>query len=113
MGNETYAVRITVVKTQFYPDLVADLDLTVKDNVQFESCPFFNVGDVMVVKNIDHLPDDFKCLWAWADIERDIAMILYGGQPQPVLKNPHSMYSCCDEGLRPVIFKLERILFDE
>ena len=113
MESKTYAVKITIVKTQFYPDLVADVDLSVKDNESFGPCPFFNVGDVMLVRNIDHLPDGFKCLWAWADIERDIALILYGGQPQPLLTNPHSMYSCCDEGLRPVIFKLERVLLDE
>jgi len=112
MIEKKFGVKITVVKTEFFEDLVTDVDVSTEDDGQFTRCPFFKVGDVMVVKDVDDLPEHFKCMWAWADIGRDIAMILYGGQPEPVLKNPHSMYSCCDEGLRPVVFKLERVELD-
>ena len=101
-----YGVRITVVKTEFYPDLVEDVDTTVEGN--FGPCPVFKVGQIFDVANIDSIPAGF-CSWAWADIERDVAMILFGATPQPVLKNRHSIYSSCDEGLRPVVFKIERI----
>lgn len=101
-----YGVKITIVKIEFYPELVKDVDLDYGKG--FGPCPFFEEGQTFYIHNIDDIPDKF-CSWAWADIERDIALILYGGKPEPILKNPHSMYSCCDEGLRPVIFKLERI----
>lgn len=107
-----YGVKLTVVRTEFYPELAADLDMNIEDNKSFGSCPVFKVGQEILITGVDDIPKEFDCPWAWADIERDIALILYGGQPQPVLKNPNSMYSCCDEGLRPVIFKLERVILE-
>lgn len=101
-----FGVKITVVKTEFYPDLVEDVNTEVEG--EFCPCPIFEVGQQFIIDSVDVIPKNF-CAWAWADIERDIAMILFGAQPQPILKNPHSMYSCCDEGLRPVVFKIERI----
>lgn len=101
-----FGVKITIVKTEFYPDLVKEVNTEVEG--EFGPCEFFKEGQELIISSIDQIPEGF-CAWAWADIERDIALILYGGQPQPVLKNPHSMYSCCDEGLRPVVFKIERI----
>lgn len=100
------AVKITIVKTEFYEDLASEVNTNIEGD--FGLCPFFKKGQEFIVKDIDEIPKGF-CSWAWADIERDVAIILFGGQPKPVLKNPYSMYSCCDEGLRPVIFKLERI----
>lgn len=105
-----YGVKITIAKTEYYPDLVEDVDLEIEK--EFGPCPFFQVGQEFVVENIDKIPEHF-CSWAWADIERDVAMILFGATPEPVLKNKHSMYSSCDEGLRPVVFKIERITIDE
>lgn len=102
-----FAVKITVVKTEYYPELVKDVNMDIER--EFGPCPFFKEGQEIIVKSIDEIPEKF-CSWAWGDIERDVALILFGAQPQPVLKNPNSMYSCCDEGLRPVIFKLERIV---
>lgn len=106
MSNNKYGVKITIAKTAFYPDLSEDVD----DNIvkDFGPCPIFKEGQTFTIRSIDEIPERF-CSWAWADIQRDIALILYGGQPEPALKNPNAMYSCCDEGLRPVIFKLERI----
>ena len=104
-------VKITVMKTEYYPDLVEDVDQSVLPT-PFGPCPIFKVGDVYTVRDVDHIPNGF-CSWAWADIERDVAMILFGATPQPYLKNRHSMYSSCDEGLRPVVFKIERVELKE
>jgi uncharacterized repeat protein (TIGR04076 family) len=53
------------------------------------------------------MPDGF-CSWAWADIHRDVAHLALGGD-FPWIKESGKMVSCCTDGLRPVIFKLERI----
>ena len=48
------------------------------------------------------------CPWAFADIQRDIAHILFGGS-YPWMKEKGIAISCCTDGLRPVIFKIEKI----
>jgi uncharacterized repeat protein (TIGR04076 family) len=105
-----YGVNITVVKTEFYSDLAMDINTNIEGN--FGQCPIFKVGQSFLIHDTGEIPENF-CAWAWADIQRNIAMLIFGGQPQPVMKNPYSMYVCCDEGIRPVIFKLERVeLYD-
>ena len=99
-------VKITVVKTEFYPDLAEDVDTSIEGT--FGPCPIFQLGQSFDVENLDDIPKGF-CAWAWADTERDIAMLFFDATPSPRLKNKHSMYSSCDEGIRPVVFKLERI----
>ena len=106
MNKMKYGVKITIAKTAFYSDLAEDVNTDIVND--FGPCTFFKEGQTFILSSIDEIPEHF-CSWAWADIQRDIALIFYGGQPEPPLKNPCSMYSCCDEGLRPVVFKLERI----
>ena len=52
-------------------------------------------------------PDGF-CAWAFADIQRDIIHLRLGGD-FPWFKEKGPISSCCRDGARPVIFKLERI----
>jgi len=53
------------------------------------------------------MPPSF-CSWAWADIQRDVAHLAIGGD-FPWIKQRGIMITCCTDGLRPVVFKLERI----
>ena len=48
------------------------------------------------------------CAWAFADIQRDIIHLRFGGD-FPSIKEKGTAISCCTDGIRPVIFKLERI----
>ncbi len=48
------------------------------------------------------------CGWAYADIQRDIVHLLFGGN-FPWMKEKGTILSCCTDGVRPVIFKLERV----
>jgi len=52
-------------------------------------------------------PEGF-CAWAFADIQRDITHLRLGGD-YPWMKQKGTILSCCTDGVRPVIFKLERI----
>ena len=54
-----------------------------------------------------NMPEGF-CSWAWADIQRDVAHLALDGD-FPWIKEPGKMVSCCTDGLRPVVFRLERI----
>ena len=69
------------------------------------SCPLVNVGEEYVSKNMA-MPTGF-CSWAWADIQRDVAHLAMGGD-FPWIREKGKMVSCCTDGLRPVIFRLER-----
>lgn len=71
-----------------------------------EPCPVFKEGDQIILDNINETPQGF-CSWAWADIQREIALLDYGGIPRPELKKRDSEICCCCEGLRPVFFLIE------
>ena len=95
-------VRITVIKKletgEVYEEYAGDLAKP--------SCAAVSVGDEFVSKNMS-IPEGF-CSWAWADIQRDVAHLSMGGE-FPWMKKEGTMVSCCTDGLRPVLFKLERI----
>ena len=69
-------------------------------------CNRYKVGDEYISKGFS-MPEGF-CSWAWADIQRDVAFLAMDGN-FPWIKKKGSMVSCCTDGLRPVIFKLERV----
>ena len=48
------------------------------------------------------------CAWAYADIQRDITHLRFGGD-YPWMKDKGTLLCSCTDGVRPVIFKLERI----
>jgi len=96
-----YPVRITVVKKLN----TGEVREKYGKNVEAE-CPLWQVGREFIAKDLA-MPTDF-CSWAWADIQRDVAHLGLGGD-FPWIKNKGIMVSCCTDGLRPVIFKLERV----
>ena len=70
------------------------------------ACPAVKLGQEFISKGIA-MPEGF-CSWAWADIQRDVAHLALGGD-FPWIKQKGKMISCCTDGLRPVLFKLERV----
>ena len=70
------------------------------------SCDAVKLGDEFISKNMG-IPEGF-CSWAWTDIQRDVVHLALGGE-FPWMKKAGTMISCCTDGLRPVLFKLERI----
>jgi uncharacterized repeat protein (TIGR04076 family) len=98
-------IKITVVKTSIFQELVDGEKAALGG---FNKCARFYEGQEIELESISKMPEEF-CSWAWADIQRDLAMIEYGATPEPKLTNPNSIYSCCSEGLRPVVFKIEKI----
>lgn len=97
-------VKISVVKKMDSKDVFGsqlpetDLDRT---------CLLLKEGQEFVVQEDGKMPADF-CSWAWHDIHRDLTVLRFGGN-FPWMKEPGIGYACCTDGLRPVIFRLERI----
>jgi uncharacterized repeat protein (TIGR04076 family) len=100
--------KITVVKKTLNSDLA-------KKNIIMDvgRCELFNEGDVFIVDDELGKPDNF-CSWAWNDIFKTVVTLARGGNFNEGMfkgwmKDGHSMITCCTDGIRPVIFKIERI----
>jgi uncharacterized repeat protein (TIGR04076 family) len=97
-------MKITVVKTISNKTLFGD-----KPPLTFTGdavCPRLKEGQEFVF-DPGQFPEGF-CPWAYADIQRDITHIRMGGS-FPWIKEKNAILSCCTDGARPVIFKIEMI----
>lgn len=96
-------VKITVLRRMSNPDLYEEYG----DATELEPlCEDFQEGEEFVVERLQ-MPQGF-CDWAWADIQRDVLILGLGGNA-PWVREEGLLISCCTDGLRPVVFKLERI----
>ena len=99
-------VKITVVKKAHHQDLMDEyLAQDAKDR-GFGLCTAFELGEEIMVDGMAY-PEGF-CHWAWANIQRDVMMVLFG-QGFPWVGPEETAISCCTDGFRPVTFKIERI----
>lgn len=94
-----HRVKITVMKKLFHPDMVEQFAASPEN---WTPCRQFEVGDEFVtdLEQPWAMPEGF-CGWAWADIQRTVYGMARGGQDVFV--------TCCTDGYRPVVFKLEKI----
>lgn len=102
-------VKITVIKKNYDPDLME----TYLKKGDVGPCEMFEVGQEIVISKDDYfkkqLPCDF-CADAWNAMNHYIFSAFQGA---PIFKNwmkdDNAMIACCSDGLRPVVFKIERI----
>jgi len=97
-------IKITVVKKVNNKDMFGD-----NPPVAFTAAPECDRVEMgqEFISNQGECPPGF-CSWAFADIQRDITHLRLGGD-FPWIKDEGAMLSCCTDGVRPVVFKLERI----
>jgi uncharacterized repeat protein (TIGR04076 family) len=69
-------------------------------------CTIFKEGQEFIINDPWTIPEGF-CSTAWGDIFKNIQTICLGGNFPS--KNEGVNISCCVDGVRPVIFKIERI----
>lgn len=69
-------------------------------------CAKGKVGDEFVSKNCE-IPDKF-CIGAWKGLESKV-MLLASGDNSPYVKQDGVAIHSCNDGLHPVIYKLERL----
>ncbi len=112
--------RVTVLDTKVFKDLQEEY---LADPVS-GSCPCFKKGDTFLFEREAERDDyyhlgrgtrvadgsDWPCGEAWDAINRYIYTALQGGSIMHKWTNDDRlMIACCNDGTRPVIFKIERI----
>lgn len=111
--------RVVVLRTNCFTDLQRQY----LANPESGPCPCFEEGQVFTFRR-DPEDDsfyrlgrgtrqdggDFPCAEAWDAISRYIYTALQGGTPMHRWTNDERMMiACCNDGTRPVVFKIERI----
>lgn len=111
-----HACKVTVLQTPVFEDLQERYLADPKSG----PCPCFQVGQEFLFErnsehdNFWHFGGDrdpkFPCAEAWDCISRYIYTALQGGSIMRGWTNDERMMiACCNDGTRPVIFKIERI----
>ena len=104
--------KITVLETKVF----SDYQEKYLANPNSGSCPCFKAGDTFHLKRTSeqddfyHLLNGKFCGEAWDAISRYVYTALQGGSIMHKWTNDDRlMIACCNDGTRPVIFKIERI----
>ena len=107
-----YECKITVLETKCFSDLQEQYLADPKSG----PCPFFKPGDTFLLKRTPqqddfyHLMNGKFCGEAWDAVSRYVYTALQGGSIMKGWTNDYRMMiACCNDGTRPVIFKIERI----
>ena len=100
---ELHKIKITVLK-RFSPSEVFKKS-PVTPVASFGACELFKDGQEFIVENL-RMPEGF-CTSAWVSIYSNVRLLGFGGN-LPWFKEKGVAVNCCIDGLRPVIFKIER-----
>lgn len=128
-----HKVKVTVLDTKLYPEYQRQYCA----NPCSGKCPVYNKGDEFIfyrddkrddywhcglntLVRTDGNPDEVAggpqkpfCSEAWDAISRYIYTGLQGGSiMKGWMRDENVMITCCNDGTRPVIFKIERIDYD-
>ena len=98
-------LKITVLK-RTYPEMLFD-ELPVTLKKPMEPCHYYVEGQEILVDEDLKMPEGF-CPTAWRNFYHNIRTLGYEGD-LPFFKETNLAINCCTDGMRPVIFKIERI----
>ncbi len=102
---DMHEVKITVLK-RFHPkDVFEKSPATPVEPLG--ACKGFTDGQEFTSKG-GGMPEGFPCTTAWVALYPHVRVLSFGGN-MPWFKEEGTAIICCPDGLRPVIFKLERI----
>ena len=99
------AVRITVLRRAFYPELA---DRYLSEGRSVGPCPILLEDQTFLYEGGAEMPAGF-CPWAWIDIYRACATLNAGGFDNQWYAQGHIRVECCTDGIRPVTFLLEAV----
>lgn len=94
--------RVTVLKKTLNKDVIASFAAS-----DMKLCDRVEVGKEFMVEDPFSCPEGF-CHWAWADIRHEIYACVLGGK-RPWANPPDVAITCCTDGYRQVVFKVETI----
>ncbi len=121
-----HKIKVTVLDTKLYPELQEEYCADARPGV----CPVYHAGDEFIFTQADFWtmgigtlvktvgdpeqtaggPHRPHCSEAWDAIARYIYAGLQGGSiMRGWMQRENTMITCCSDGTRPVIFKLERL----
>jgi uncharacterized repeat protein (TIGR04076 family) len=89
-------------------ELVAEFSGSENRDRDIFPCPNFEDGQEFISESPGVVPEGF-CAWAWTGIHKEILAIMAGGNIIPWMNREGTAIACCTDGLRPVVFKIERI----
>lgn len=107
-----HKVKITVIKKECYEDLQERYLADSKSG----PCPVFEVGQEFILDGhgFNTMNEGEFCMEAWDCISRYVYAALQGGTIMNGWTNDGKMMiACCNDGTRPVVFKIERIDVEE
>ena len=103
-----HKVKISVMKVVEPGTLFGDdVPLNTGSGKPHVKCPIHVEGQEFYVHHNYLMPEGF-CPGAWQDIRESVSILHLGGTFYPWLEE-NEMIKCCTDGLRPVIFRLERL----
>lgn len=103
MVEKASRLKITVLR-RFAPEEV--LDTKYKGGAT-SACSVYEDGQVFYVEERGRMPEGF-CGGAWDDLYKVVQTLRFNGN-FTWFGDPGVSVSCCTDGLRPVIFKIERV----
>ncbi len=100
-------VKITVIKTEFNKELVKEYGAE-----NLTACPMHKEGQIFYA---DYAKPDGFCDEAWKAIYQYVFALAHGAEKDVFyygdwIRKPGVAICCCNDGLRPDIFKLETIV---
>lgn len=101
---EMTKLKITVLKRQDPNDIFDEFPVAKRD--WMVPCSVYEDGQEYVLDSMK-MPEGF-CGSAWQTIYPNVRTLLYGGD-LPFFDEKGTAVTCCADGMRPVIFKIERI----
>jgi uncharacterized repeat protein (TIGR04076 family) len=97
--------RVTVLKRAVFRNLI-DEYVPEERKATYGPCPRFEDGQVFEVRG--GVPPAGFCARAWASIFGDLAVAELGGDA-PWINRKNTMITCCNDGLTPVVFRIDRL----
>jgi len=103
--SRRHKCKITVLRRELYEDLQAEYSA----NLKAGKCELFREGQEWIVDERNYLINSqLICSYAWDAISKWVYAALQGGSMLRA-NDEKVAITCCNDGIRPVIFKLERI----
>lgn len=95
-------IKVTVLKKIFNEELAENYC-----QAGTSICTIFEEGQEFVAEGLNQ-PENF-CAWAWNDIHKGVLALYFKSRFTPFMREDNVIISCCTDGIRPVVFKIERI----